>query len=221
MTTKAQEKMIAEMFRMILHLEVEIVDTNPTYYNGNRWSNDVANIFYQCEKGGKTVENMEKVILLAHGWMEENGNCYIDDADGNEENWKKFWKLEEDVWEICRLQRDGFYSEAEEAEEAEENIELLKKIITKDAVDFTTEEEDQFLSLLEKYDDSLSDIENKKAQDLRMELMELGEDKERELSNRLYNQMIEEAENQYHDYMYSDEYYINLHRNTNSFVDEQ
>ena len=130
MTTKKQEKMIAEMFRMILHLEVEIVDTNPTYYNGNRWSNDVANIFYQCEKGGKTIENMEKVILLAHGWMEENGNCYIDDSDGNEDNWKKFWKLEEDVWEIWRLQRDGLYSEEEEAEEAEEAEDTSKVSIT-------------------------------------------------------------------------------------------
>lgn len=93
-----QEQRIREIFRMITHLEVEIVDTNPSYYNENRWSNAVADIFFQCSRGPKTVEHMEKVINL----MDTN-DCYINETDDNQDKYTKFWNLYNEVLEIDSL----------------------------------------------------------------------------------------------------------------------
>lgn len=118
-----QEKKIAELYRMILHLEVEIVDTKPTFYNGNRWSNSVAEIFYQCERGSKTADHMEKIIDMADAY-----DCYVNDTDENEANYKKFWDLYHEIWEIENseeiIEEESLEEDCNDEEESSEDVAL-------------------------------------------------------------------------------------------------
>lgn len=88
MTTKNQAKGIVQIYKWILHSFVEIVDTKPVYYNDNRYTNNVIDIYNFCSKKEPTIDNLEKLIDLC-----EDSDCYINEKGDFDINYFVFWRL--------------------------------------------------------------------------------------------------------------------------------
>ena len=96
-------------------------------------------------------------------------------------------------------------------------MELLQDMLTAKVEDLCEEDIEDIYELVEKYGEHMTDEQNARFQDIHMALAEIAEDEETAFANELYNQMLEESEEQYHDFVESNEY----HESTQQKIDEQ
>ena len=96
-----------------------------------------------------------------------------------------------------------------EEQERREEMELLQDILTEKAADLCKKDIEDMYAIVEKYGEHMTDEQNARFQDIHMALAEIAEDEETAFANELYNQMIEEDEQMFHDNMESDESHEN------------
>lgn len=85
-----------------------------------------------------------------------------------------------------------------EEQERREDLELLQDILFSDVKDLCEEDVEDMYELEEKYDEFMTKEQHARFQEIHLILANLAEDKETAFVNDLYQQMLEESEEQYH-----------------------
>lgn len=101
--------------------------------------------------------------------------------------------------------------------ERREDMELLEDILTAKVEDLCEEDVEDMYELVEKYGEHMTEDQHARFEDIHMTLAEIAEDEEIAFANELYNQMLEEERQMFHDYIESDEY----HESIQQKIDEQ